>query len=89
MQIDSGAEFRAFTFFFFLKEQGIIHPLSCPHTRHQSGRVERKHRHIMETSLTLLAKAGVPLTFGWDAFQTSVYLINKTPTSILENKSPI
>lgn len=86
LQTDGGGEFQAFTI--FLKEHGIIHRLSCPHTHHQNGRVERKHRHIVETGLTLLAQAGMPLTFWWDAFQTSVYLINRMPTSILENKSP-
>ena len=61
LQTNGGGEFQVFTN--FLKEQGIIHRLACPHTHHQNGRVKRKHRHIVETDLTLLAQAGMPLTF--------------------------
>jgi hypothetical protein len=38
--------------------------VSCPHTHQQNGSVERKHRHIVETGLALLAHASVPLKFG-------------------------
>ena len=37
LQTDGGGEFQAFTN--FVKEQGIIHRLSCPHTHYQNGRV--------------------------------------------------
>ncbi|KAG8478357.1 hypothetical protein CXB51_028109 [Gossypium anomalum] len=46
-----GGEFRAFAS--VLAEQGIIHRLSCPHTSEQNGVAEWKHRHIVETGLTL------------------------------------
>jgi hypothetical protein len=37
---------------------------SCPHTHQQNGFAERKHRHIVETDLTLLAHASMPFSFG-------------------------
>ena len=50
--------------------------------------VGRKHRHIVELGLTLLAQALLPLTY-WDhAFLTSVYLINRLPTSSLNFDIP-
>nr|KYP61147.1 Putative copper-transporting ATPase PAA1 [Cajanus cajan] len=50
-------------------------------THHQNGVVERKHRHIFELGLTLLAQANLPMQF-WDhAFMTNVYLINRLPSS--------
>lgn len=67
---------------------GITHRLICPRTHHQNGVVERKHRHIVELDLTLLTQASLPLTY-WDhAFLTSVYLINRLPTSSLQFKIP-
>lgn len=45
LQTDWGGEFRPFTK--FLNELGVIHRLICPHTHHQNGVVERKHRHIV------------------------------------------
>jgi hypothetical protein len=66
---------------------GISHRLSCPHTHQQNGVVERKDRHIVETSLALLSHAHVPLEY-WDyAFQIACYLINRMPTPLLKNLS--
>jgi len=86
VQTDGGGEFHPFTK--FLSQFGITHRLTCPHTHHQNGSVERKHRHIVETGLTLLAHAKLPLHF-WDhAFLTATYLINRLPSPTLGNKSP-
>lgn len=60
----------------------------CPHTSAQNGRIERKHRHITEMGLTLLAQATMPLTFWLDAFSTAIYIINRLPTPVLNNLSP-
>ena len=50
--------------------------------------MERKHCHVVETGLTLLYHAKIPLQF-WDvAFQTTFYLINRLPTSTIKNLSP-
>ncbi|KAK2451888.1 myosin-16 [Trifolium repens] len=86
VQTDGGGEFRPFTQ--FLTPLGIIHRLTCPHTHHQNGSVERKHKHIVETGLAHLAHAKLLLQF-WDhAFLTATYLINRLPTSTLDLKSP-
>lgn len=67
----------------------LIHRFTCPHTSHQNGTVERKHRHVVESGLTLLAHASIPYKY-WDhSFSTAVYLINRLPTVALSaNKSP-
>jgi histone deacetylase 1/2 len=38
----------------FFQTIGIHHRLICPHTHEQNDTVERRHRHIVETGLTLL-----------------------------------
>ena len=86
VQTDGGGEFLPFTK--YLNDLGITHKFTCPHTHHQNGSVERKHKHIVETGLTLLSHAQMPLQF-WDhAFLTTTYLINRLPTPVLANKSP-
>lgn len=54
----------------FFSKLGITHRVSCPHTHQQNGVAERKHRHIVETGLALLAHASVPFRFWSDAFST-------------------
>ncbi|XP_019178799.1 PREDICTED: uncharacterized protein LOC109173933 [Ipomoea nil] len=71
-----------------LASLGIRHRKSCAYTHEQNGRVERKHRHVVETGLALMAQSSVPSRL-WDyAFETAVYLINKMPTRVLFDKSP-
>jgi hypothetical protein len=86
VQSDRGGEYRTISTFF--KNCGIVHRVSCPHTHQQQGSIERKHRHIVETGLSLLSHAHMPLRFWDEAFQTACYLINRLPTHVLQNKSP-
>ncbi|XP_019420673.1 PREDICTED: uncharacterized protein LOC109330855 [Lupinus angustifolius] len=86
VQSDWGGEFRPFTN--LLQSMGIVHRLTCPHTHHQNGTVERKYKHIVETGLSLLAHACLLMYF-WDhAFLTVVFLINRLPSLSLSNKTP-
>jgi hypothetical protein len=47
--------------------------VSCPHTHQQNGVAKRKHHHIVETGLTLLAHAFVPFYYWSDAFTTACF----------------
>ena len=71
-----------------MQNYGITHRVSCLHTHQQNGVVERKHRHVEEIGLALLYHAKVPLQYWDDVFQTTCYLIDRLPTSILKNQSP-
>lgn len=42
---------------------GIQHRKSCPYTAEQNGLAERKHGHIIETSLALLHQASLALKY--------------------------
>lgn len=71
----------------YLNENGIIHRLTCPHTSHQNGTVERRHRQIVDMGLALLAQAGLPYIY-WDhSFTTVVHLINRLPTAASKTTS--
>ena len=48
----------------------------------------KRHRHIVETGLTILSQAHLSPSYWSYAFQTVVYLINRMPSSILQNQSP-
>lgn len=83
---DNGGEFLALRE--FLSSNGISHLTSPPHTPEHNGLAERRHRHIVETGLTLLTKASIPNTYWTYAFATAVYLINRMPTPTLSLQSP-
>ncbi|KAL0554380.1 hypothetical protein IC582_008299 [Cucumis melo] len=72
----------------FLSQQGNLVQRSCPHTSQQNGRVERKHRQILDSVRGLLLSASCPEKFWGEAALTSVYTINRLPSSVLQNISP-
>ncbi|KAG7572644.1 Reverse transcriptase RNA-dependent DNA polymerase [Arabidopsis suecica] len=72
----------------YLQQCGISHLTTPPHTPEHNGISERKHRHIVETGLTLLSNASMPKEYWHYAFATAVYLINRLPTAVLANQSP-
>lgn len=83
---DNGGEYLALRQ--YLSSHGISHLTTPPHTPEHNGLSERKHRHIVETGLSLLSKAQMPLTLWPCAFATAVFLINRMPTPLLANQSP-
>jgi transposase InsO family protein len=72
----------------YLSVHGISHYTTAPQTPQQNGMSERRHRHLVETGLTLLTDAHMPLYYWPYAFQTAAYLINRMPTATLHNQSP-
>ncbi|KAI3765987.1 hypothetical protein L2E82_16034 [Cichorium intybus] len=87
-QSDGGTEFVNNTVHKIFEENGTFHRLSCPYTPQQNGRAERKHRHIVETGLSMLFHAHVPSSYWVDAFTSAVFIINRLPSKVLDNKSP-
>ena len=69
LQSDNGGEFRSFMS--FLQVVGIAHRFSCPYNSAQNGRVERKHKHVVETGLALLSHASLPMKYWHYVFSNS------------------
>ena len=88
LRLDGGGKYTSKSFESFLSAHGIHHQISCPYTPQQNGLVERKHRHLIETVITLLSQASLPSTFWSFAIQSALTLINLLPTSTLEFLSP-
>ena len=87
MQTDWGGEYEKLNSFF--QKLGISHHVSCPHAHQQNGSAERKHRHIVDMGLALLANASMPLKFWDEAFLTATYLINLLPSKVIKLETPI
>jgi histone deacetylase 1/2 len=68
---------------------GISHHVSCPYAHQHNRSAERKHRHIFEVVLSFLSLVSMPLKFWDEAFLTAVYLINRLPSKVIDNQSPL
>jgi hypothetical protein len=87
MQSDWGGEYEKLNSFF--TRIGITHHVSCPHTHQQNGFTERKHRHIVDVGLAILAHVSIPLKFWDDVFHAAIYLINRTPNHVIQYQTPL
>jgi hypothetical protein len=83
---DNGTEFTCLKTQFF--EHGIVFQTSCVGTPQQNGRVERKHRHILNVARALRFQGNLPISFWGECVLTAGYLINRTPTPLLNGKTP-
>ena len=61
---------------------------SCTDIPQQNGVTERKHRHIMETTRAMLLSSLVPKKIWAEATLTTVYAINRIPSSVIGGISP-
>lgn len=85
---DNGGEFTNHFLLHLFLTSGIIHQTSCSHTPEQNGLAERKHRHLIETTITLLLQSYLPTSFWLEALTTAVYLVNRMPHSSLQFQVP-
>ena len=83
---DNGTEFTCLANFF--NDHGIVFQTSCVGTPQQNGRVERKHQHILNVGRVLMFHANLPLRFWGECILGAVYLINRTSSGLLNNKTP-
>lgn len=72
----------------FLDDSGIAVCVSWPHTPQQNGVAERKHRHITDMGNTMAFQACLPKFFWYDSFLTATFVINRTPSKLLADKTP-
>lgn len=86
IQTDNAKEFVVFNT--FLLKHGIQHRFICPHTHEQNGAIERKHRHITDMGLSMLAAASLPVKFWVEAFITATHIINVLPSIVLKGQTP-
>lgn len=83
LRTHNGREYVKIKFQDYFQHHGLIHETSCTQTPQQNDIAERKNQHILETTRALLIGAHVPSQHSDDAVATTVYLINRMPSKVL------
>eukprot|EP00253_Pinus_taeda_P014620 PITA_14620 len=85
---DNGGEFCNKEFEELCKKCGIARKKATPYTPQQNGVVERMNKTLMEKARSMLSGAGLGEEFLVDAADTTCYLVNRSPSSALEDNTP-
>jgi len=60
LRSDNGREYLSHFFKNFMASHDILHQTSCAYTPQQNGAVERKNKHLVKTTRTILIHGYVP-----------------------------
>lgn len=86
---DNGTEYIDGNFRSYLDEHGILPQTSCVGTPQQNGIPERKNRHLLNVTRSIMFSMHVPKIYWSHAVATASYLINRVPSQVLDFKTPI
>ena len=88
MRSDNGGEYTSIAFGMYCNEQGIVRHLTTFYTPQQNGVAERLNRILLERVWSILSQSGLPHEFLAEAVNTAVYLVNLSPSSANDSKTP-
>ena len=88
LRSDNAKEYFSTSFSSYMSSHGILHQSSCAYTPQQHRVAERKNRHLVEITRTLLLHHKVPQRFWEDVILAACYLINRILSSVLLDKIP-
>ena len=87
-RIDNGGWFCSNEFEEFGKKCGIAQQKTNPYTPEQNGVAERMNKMLMERARSMLSGVELGQEFWAKAVETTCYLVNRSPSSALKDKTP-
>ena len=88
LRTDNGGEFCKKEFEEFCEKYGIARQKTNPYTPQQNRVAERMNRTLMEKARSMLSGTGLGQEFWAEAVEIACYLVKKSPSSTLEDKTP-
>ncbi|KAG8481085.1 hypothetical protein CXB51_025838 [Gossypium anomalum] len=88
LRTDNGLELCSDEFNRLCKLEGIVRHLTVHHTPQQNDITERMNTTIMEKGRCMLSNANLPKSFWAEATSTTCFLINRSPSVVIEKKIP-
>lgn len=85
---DNGGEFISRAFKRYCKRRGILHTYTGPRAPQQNGVAERSNRTVVEMARCLRLESGLDKEFWAEACKTSVYVLNRVPSAVLDGQTP-
>ncbi|WVZ64455.1 hypothetical protein U9M48_013964 [Paspalum notatum var. saurae] len=88
LRIDRGGEFNSEEFARYCAGEGMGRHLTTPTPRNRMASSMRRNQTVVGMARSMLKAKGMPAAFWGEAVSTTVYILNRSPTKSLENKTP-
>jgi len=88
LKSDGGKEFCSKEFTEWLTSDGVTHEMSAPYEHEQNGLAERGIQNVSQRAMCQLFGTNMSQGFWPYAVENAVYLINRSPTTTLKDKTP-
>nr|GEV70797.1 Gag-Pol polyprotein [Tanacetum cinerariifolium] len=85
----NGGEYTGDKFDIFCRQEGIKREFTTTYTPQQNGVVERRNKNLLERARAMLETASLGKLFWAKAVNTTCYVINRSPSTAVELKTPI
>lgn len=89
LRTDNGKEYTSSEFQLFCDDMGVEHHLTVTYSPQQNGVSERKNRYVLEMARRMIFEKNLPKSFWAEAVNTSIYLQNRLPTTVVDGMTPI
>ncbi|GJW76791.1 retrovirus-related pol polyprotein from transposon TNT 1-94 [Tanacetum coccineum] len=89
LRTDNGFEFYLREFNDFCRDEGIVRHYTVRYTPQQNGVAEPMNKTLLERTRCLLLNDGLDRSFWAEALNTTCYLINWSPATAIDCKTPI
>jgi transposase InsO family protein len=89
LRTGNGGEFCSHAFNDYCRQEGIVRHHTIPHTPQQNGVAERTNRTIIFRVRCMLSHVRMSKRFWTESANTACYLINRSPSILLNKKTPI
>ncbi|GJW70144.1 retrovirus-related pol polyprotein from transposon TNT 1-94 [Tanacetum coccineum] len=89
LRTDNGGEYTYDEFDLFCKQEGIERQFTTAYTPQQNGVAERMNITLLERARAMLATASLGKSFWAEAVYTACYVINRSPSTVVELKKPM
>lgn len=87
-RLDGGREYSPKEMTIFADAVGQIIEIATPYNPHQDGKSERSLRTVMERQRPAHIDQNIPGFLWPQTFKATVYMMNRTASSVVENKTP-
>ena len=88
LRSDNGGDFESNGFNEFCSDAGICRQLTVPYNPQHNGVAERKNRNVCDAAKSMLHDQEVSAYLWAEATSTTVYIQNRSPHAVLDEKTP-